>query len=238
MLPFHGRALALGLATALVPAPIAPAEQPRDDRTWTTEFSVDKDELVSTGRNPYLILEPGHYLVLEDGDERLAITVLAETKVVDGVETRIVEERETKAGQLVEISRNYFAISKRTNAIFYFGEDVDIYSRGRITSHEGAWLSGESGAKFGLLIPGLPLVGARYYQEIAPRVAMDRAEIVGVSETMQTPAGEFKNCLKTEETTPLEPDAKENKVYARGIGLIQDASLKLVKHGMMAADPR
>jgi hypothetical protein len=30
---------------------------------------------------------------------------------------------------------------------------------------------------------------------------------------------------------PLEPDEKEYKRYARGIGLIQDGSLKLVRYG-------
>jgi uncharacterized protein DUF3108 len=60
---------------------------------------------------------------------------------------------------------------------------------------------------------------------------MDRAEIVSVSETVQTPAGEFKNCLKVEETTPLEPETKGYKYYAPGVGLIQHGALKLVKYG-------
>jgi hypothetical protein len=60
---------------------------------------------------------------------------------------------------------------------------------------------------------------------------MDRAEIISTIEIVVTPAGRFKNCLKIEETTPLEPGAKEYKYYAAGIGLIQDGELKLVKHG-------
>ena len=187
---------------------------------WTKDFAVEKDELVSTGRNPYFILEAGYTLVLEHGDERLVVTVLNETKKVDGVECRVIVENETKGGKEVEKSRNYFAISKRNNSVFYFGEDVG-----------GAWLSGEKGAKFGLMMPGLPLLNATYYEEVAPGVAMDRAEIVSVSETVKTPAGEFKNCLKIEETTPLEPGTKEYKYYARGIGLVQDGALKLVKYG-------
>jgi hypothetical protein len=54
---------------------------------------------------------------------------------------------------------------------------------------------------------------------------------VSLGETVKTPAGEFKNCLKVEETTPLERGEKEFKFYARGIGLLQDGSLKLVKYG-------
>src|SRR5882724_7004319 len=62
---------------------------------WTTAFMVEPDELASTGRNPYFILEPGYSLVLEGGNARLTITVLNEVKKIDGVETRVVEERET-----------------------------------------------------------------------------------------------------------------------------------------------
>jgi hypothetical protein len=206
-------------------------EQKKDDSSWTTEFAVEKSELSTTGRNPYFILEPGYQLVFEAGKERLVITVLDETKLVDGVETRVVEERETKDGKLVEVSRNYFAISRRTNDVFYFGEDVDIYKNEKVASHSGAWLSGVKGAKFGLMMPGEVRLKARHYQEIAPKVAMDRAEIVSLSENVKTPAGEFRNCLKVEETTPLEPGVKEYKYYAAGVGLVQDGSLKLVRRG-------
>jgi hypothetical protein len=206
-------------------------EQKKDDGPWTTEFAVEKDELSGAGRNPYFILEPGYQLAFDGGKERLVITVLDETKIVDGVETRVVEERETKDGKLVEVSRNYFAISRRTNDVFYFGEDVDIYKADKVAGHSGAWRAGVKGARFGLMMPGQARLKARYYQEIAPGVAMDRAEIVSLSETIKTQAGEFKNCLKVEETTPLEPGVKEYKYYAAGVGLVQDGSLKLVKYG-------
>jgi hypothetical protein len=158
------------------------------------------------------------------------MTVLDETKVVDGVETRVLEEKESKAGNLVEVSRNYFAICKPTNDAFYFGEDVDIYKDGEILSHEGAWQAGQNGAKAGMIMPGRVEVGLRYYQEIAPGVAEDRAEIVSINDTLDTPAGNFQNVLKTEETNPLEPGEKEYKFYALGIGLIQEEALKLVNY--------
>lgn len=202
------------------------------DKEWTSDFSADQVELASTGRNPYFILEPGYTLVLEGGGTQLTITVLNETRKIGDVETRVVEEREAKDGRLVEVSRNFFAISGRTNGVFYFGEEVDIYKGGTLAGHEGAWLSGTNGAKYGLMMPGLPLLGARYQQEIAPGVAMDRAEIVSMSENVKTPAGEFKDVLKVAENTPLEfRIGREHKYYARGIGLIQDGDLKLVRHG-------
>jgi hypothetical protein len=196
---------------------------------WTSVFLVEKDELLSVGRNPYFILEPGYRLVLEGHGAQLIITVLNETKKVDGVETRVVEERETKGGKLVEVARNYFAISKRTNDVFYFGEDVDMYKDGKIANHDGSWLSGVNGSKFGLMMPGRVLLHSRYYQEVAPNIAMDRATIVSVTETVKTPAGEFKNCVKVEETSPLSRFTTEYKYYAPGIGMVSDGEMKLVK---------
>lgn len=204
--------------------------QSADDKSWVRDFKVDPNELSSTGRNPYFILEPGYFLALEKGGERLTITVLDETNQVDGVATRVVEERETKNGQLVEISRNYFAINRRTNDVYYFGEDVDIYKSGKVVSHEGGWLAGINGARFGLMMPGAPVPQQKFYQEVAPGVAMDRAEIVSLKETLSTPAGEFREVLKVVETTPLEKGI-EAKYYAGGVGLLQDGSLKLVRYG-------
>ncbi|HLL87475.1 MAG TPA: hypothetical protein VK387_09210 [Thermoleophilaceae bacterium] len=59
------------------------------------------------------------------------------------------------------------------------------------------------------------LVGAKYFQELAPGVAMDRAEHVSMQAVARTPAGTFRRCLKVRETTPLEPDVSLKK-YARG----------------------
>jgi hypothetical protein len=207
---------------------LAAAGQSGGER-WTARFDVNASDLGPTGRSDYFILEPGQSSTYEDGDERLVITVLDQTKQVDGVTARIVEERETKGGRLVEVSRNYFAISAKSRDVFYFGEQVDIYRDGKVVDHEGAWISGENGARFGLMMPGQPKLSDRYYQELAPKVAMDRAAIVSLHAVVKTPAGEFKDCLKIEETTPLEPRAREYKYYAPGVGLVQDGSLKLVK---------
>jgi len=202
---------------------------PARDQDWMSRFDVSSSELGPTGRNDFFILEPGHTSTYESGSERLVISVLADTRQVDGVTTRVVEERETKGGRLIEVSRNYFAISAKTRDVFYFGEEVDIYRDGKVVDHEGAWRSGENGARFGLMMPAEPKLSQRYYQEMAPKIAMDRAAIVGLRAVVKTPAGEFKDCVRVEETTPLEPGAREYKYYARGVGLVQDGSLKLVK---------
>jgi hypothetical protein len=204
---------------------------------YTTSFRTENCTFSSTGRNPFFILEPNYQLVLvgeEDGEEVvLTITVLNETREVNGTETRIVEERESVAGELVEISRNFFAICEETNSVFYFGEEVDDYENGRIVAHEGAWLAGENNNRAGIIMPGTVLLGARYYQEVAPDVALDRAEIIEMDGQVETPAGSFTNVVVVRETTPLEPNIEEFKYHVAGIGLIQDANLKLVEYGFI-----
>jgi len=156
------------------------------------------------------------------------VSILADTKTVDGVTVGVLEEREEKNGQLIEVSRNYFATDKTTGDVYYFGEDVDNYKNGKIINHESAWLAGEKGARFGLMIPGKPTKGDKFYQEIAPKVAMDRVEIVSVDETVKTPAGTFQHCVHLRETTPLESDVS-HKYYAPGIGMIKDDEFELVE---------
>lgn len=206
------------------------------ERTFTENLMQDSCSFFTTGRNTYFILEPGYQLILEGtegGDKtKLVITVLNETRKIGNVETRLVEENESVNGKTKEISRNFFAFCKETGSIYYLGEEVDVYKGGKIVSHEGAWTA-TGNNKAGVMMPGLVLLGARFYQELAPGIAMDRVEIISISQKMTTPAGEFDNVLKTEETTPIEPKAKEYKLYAPGVGLIKDGELLLVKYGFI-----
>lgn len=207
---------------------------------WQDAFNLENCDLSPSGANDYFILEPGYQLILEgqeDGEEiQLKITVLDETKTVNGTEAGIVEEIETEGGEVVEISRNWFVVCKPSNDIFYLGEEVDIYEDGKIVDHEGAWEAGINEAKHGLIMSGTPEIGMKYYQEIAPGVAEDRAEIVALDKTLDTPVGKFEKVLETEETNALKPDEKESKFYAPGIGLIQEESLMLVKHGNVTSN--
>jgi hypothetical protein len=215
--------------------------QAHDDAAFTRNFPLERCTFVDHGTNPYFILVPGHRLVLENEDEeestQLVITVLTDTKLIAGISTRVVEERETEDGELTEVSRNYFAICSENNSVFYFGEDVDFYEDGEIVNHDGSWLHGQRDARAGLIMPGLPLLGARYFQEVAPGVALDRAEIVDLQASLRTPLRRFTNVLVTEESTPLEPGVTELKFYAPGIGLIRDADLLLVQAGFAVEGP-
>lgn len=228
--------VSLVLIAGLGAAAVRP--QAKTPKGWADTFAVDRKDFRSTGSNAFFRLEPGYRLKLEGREGlrhvTLIVTVLEETRLVDGVETRIVEERESKGGRLAEVSRNFFAFNAADRGVYYFGEEVDIYKNDKVVGHEGAWESGRNGARFGLMIPGRPEAGARFYQEIAPGVAMDRAEVVALDAALKTPAGEFKDCLRIAETNPLEGGSREYKIYAPGVGLVKDGRLVLVEYGPKA----
>jgi hypothetical protein len=209
------------------------------DEKYTSSFNLENCTFSSTGKNPYFILEPGYQLVFEgQGDEgpvNVTSLVLNETKNFgDGIVARAVEEKtiDAETGDLLELTNDYFSICNETNTVVYLGEDVNDYENGKVVGHEGAWLHGSNNSRAGLIMPGIILLGSKYYQEISPEVAMDKAEIIGVNETVTVPAGSFSNVVHMLETSDLEPaSAAEENLHAPGIGQVIDGDTKLVKYG-------
>jgi hypothetical protein len=215
--------LASGYATTIPGAAVgqsAPA--------WRDRFDVNKADLLPTGKNAYITMQPGRVLRLAHGTDSLTVTILPDTQEVDGVTAGVLEERETKHGKLAEVSRNFLATDQKTGDVYYFGEDVDNYKDGKLVGHESAWRAGAGGARFGLMIPATPAVGQAFYQEFAPKVAMDRVEVVSTDATVKTQAGTFEHCVHLRETTPLERDVS-HKYYAPGIGIIKDDEFELAE---------
>ena len=229
------RTIARLVLGALLAAPLAAVAA----EDFTASFRIQDCEFLARGVNPHFILEPERQLVYDGEDEELFVTVLEETRRirlpiagrVRTIHTAVVEEREFEDGEIKEISRNFFAICEKTNDVYYFGEEVDIYEDGEVVSHDGAWLAGRDGAQPGILMPGTFLLGSRYYQEVAPEVALDRAEHVAEGLDVETAAGSFGACVEVDETSPLEPGHHSRKVYCPGVGLVIDNDLMLVEIG-------
>jgi hypothetical protein len=55
--------------------------------------------------------------------------------------------------------------------------------------------------------------------------------VLGLEKSLKTRAGAYEHCMEVQESNPLEPGNKETKIYAPGVGLIQDGGLLLVKAG-------
>jgi hypothetical protein len=208
------------------------------DSKFTDSFNLKNCTFSTTGSTPYFILEPGYQLVFKGVSDNVPVnvttTVLNKTKVVgDGIVARVVEEKtvNSQTGDLKEITNDYFAICKENNSVFYLGESVDDYENGKVVSHEGSWVHGADKARAGLIMPGIILMGSRYYQEIAPDVAMDKSEVIGTNETVTVPAGSFSNVINMKESSDLEPGATEVNLHAPGVGQVVDNDTKLVRYG-------
>lgn len=204
---------------------------------FTTTFDRDRCSFSTVGNNPFFPLVPGHSVRLESEDEEVIVTVLADTEVIDGVRTRVVEERESEDGELVEVSRNFLAACQETGDVWYFGEDVQDFEDGVPLPAGDAWRAGQDGARAGILMPGSPLIGARHFQELAPDVALDRGEVVRLGGTRTVPAGTFTGVLEVLDTDALDPGPGDLKVYAAGVGLIVDEDLELVEIVHAPCDP-
>ena len=175
---------------------------------------------------PLPVGQVAEYEGREDGaDLKLRISVLNDVETVAGVTTRVVEEREWEDGSIAEISRNYFA-QTAAGTVCYFGEEVDIYEKGKIVSHAGAWRADDANTKPGIFMPNDPQVGQAFQQEIAPGIAEDEAKILKRGETVSTPAGSYSDTIRIKDQNPLDGDSGE-KVYARNVGLVLDGAVKL-----------
>ena len=214
---------------------------------YTDKYPYQDLELVDQGETPYFILMPGYQLVLEGPESgntvTLVITVLDKTRKIlvpeiGWVSTRVIEEKEWKDGIPKETSRTFFAIDKKTNNVYDFGDETDIYNAEgtEVVGNEGGWMAGQPDdnglAKAGIFMPGTFLLGAKYYQQLAEGNSMERAHNVMMGLTIETPAGTFENCIKVRETNWSEPAGSETfKLHAPGVGLIGEDELALVAFG-------
>jgi len=153
----------------------------------------------------------------DEGLERNEIFITGDTKTVMGVETLVYWDRVWLDGQLIEDTRDWLAQDKEGN-VWYFGEEVDNYANGQLINHDGSWEAGVDGAKPGYWMKADPQVGESYREEYYKGKAEDMAEVISLDESVTVPYGEFSDCLKTKNWTPLEPDVVEYNYYCPQIG--------------------
>jgi hypothetical protein len=227
--------LAAGLTCAVAVACYVASEQrasfetDEDSPQWASISRVDLTNLATAGKNAYFNLEPGCRLRYADGSLARTFTVRRKTKMVDGVETRVIEEKEEKDGQPTKIVWKYYAIDKTTTALYCFGIHVQDYQNGKLVGHRG-WRSGVYGAVFTLVMPAAPKLGDTLVHGHGRRVY----EVIDTAAKIVTPAGTFTNCLRIRTKESGGQDARE-KAYAPGVGLVQDGQFSLVKISQVAA---
>ena len=190
--------------------------------------------------NPLFPLVVGRTLVYsgtKDGKKAIDLFHASRrTRVVDGVRTRVVEDRLFLGGILEERTSDYYAQDECGN-VWYFGEDTaELDSHGNVTSTEGSFHAGVDGAQPGVFMQASPELGRRFRQEWYAGHAEDTFKVIGLSEPVRVPFGSFPEALRTAETTALEPGVLDNKLYVRRIGEVVEKAIKGPREKLVLVD--
>jgi hypothetical protein len=167
------------------------------------------------------------YTGVKDGKKALDLVMASSrTKVVDGVRTRVVDDRLYLDGVLAERTSDYYA-QDRCGNVWYFGEDTaTLDPHGRVTSTEGSFHAGVAGAQPGVFMQAHPRLGRRFRQEWLPGHAEDTYEVIRLSSKVRVAYGSFRHALRSAETTALEPAVLDNKYYVEGVGEVVEIAVK------------
>jgi hypothetical protein len=179
--------------------------------------------------NQLFPLTPGTTLVYtgtKDGKKALDLfATTSRTKTIDGVRTRVVEDRLYLSNILEERTSDYYA-QDRCGNVWYFGEDTaELDRHGHVVSTEGSFHAGVDGAQPGVFMQAHPQVGRKFRQEWYQGHAEDIFKVIDLSAPVTVPYGSFRHALRTAETTAVEPGVLDNKYYVRGIGQVAELSV-------------
>jgi len=195
----------------------------RDFARQTFRHSIEVD-------NRWYPLRPGTELsfvgsTIEDGKttrHRQVFTVTDLTKVVDGVRTVVIWDRDYVKGEVVETELAYFAQDDDGN-VWHLGEYPEEYEHGKFV-RAPAWLGGLKGAKPGIMMLAKPRRGTpSYSQGYAPPPInwVDHGKVDRVRTRTCVPARCFDDVVVTREFETGKPEAFQLKYYAAGVGNIR-----------------
>ena len=139
-------------------------------------------------------------------------------------------------GVLEERTSDYYAQDECGN-VWYFGEDTAELDRsGRVVSTEGSFHAGVDGAQPGVVMQAVPEVGRDFRQEWYAGHAEDQYRVLDLAANVRVPFGAFRDALRTQETTALEPDVVDNKYYVRGVGEVKEVAVKGPKEELVLVE--
>jgi hypothetical protein len=181
--------------------------------------------------NQYLPLVPGTQYVLEGRANRgggplphtVIFTVTDLTKVINGVKTRVIWDRDINEDVLSEEELAFEAQDDDGN-VWNMGEYPEEFEDGEFTGAPNTWIAGLAGARAGLSMPARPQVGTpEYLQGFAPEIDfLDCAKVIQKGGAVTVPSGRYHHILVTDERSPLDPaSGHQRKFHAPGVGIVQ-----------------
>ena len=198
----------------------------------TSDFKRAQFDNSTSITNRWMPLKPGTQRIYEgsailEGEKtrstrRFVSTVTDVGKVIDGVRTLVVWERDYTAGQLGEAEIAFFAQDNAGN-VWLLGEYPEEYENAKFVDAP-AWITGQKGARAGIAMLANPRVGTPdYSQGYAPPPVdfKDRARTYKVGQRTCVPVGCYENVLVTEEFERGVPGAYQLKYYAPGVGNVR-----------------
>jgi hypothetical protein len=206
---------------------------------YVPDFSPDRFPDPLTIDNEYLPLMPGTVRTYrnEEAGETVVVTVTDESLEISGISCRVVSDVVTDDdGRLIEETDDFYAQDDEGN-VWYCGEIARNFEDGLLVDLEGSWRAGVDDAKAGIVMNAHPMVGDVYRQEFLLGDAEDIARVISITGSATVPGASCAgDCLVTEELTPIEPDALENKYYARGIGNIRTVDMVTGEEEVLVPD--
>jgi hypothetical protein len=209
------------------PAPeSSPAASSASDSTLPTgaePVNLNPADFTADITHQYWPMKPGTrwtYREVDENGEVQDVVVVATTKtkkLANGVTARVVRDTVRSQGEVVEDTFDWYAQDSAGN-VWYMGEDTAEFENGKIASREGSFEAGAGGALPGILLPANPQVGQKYRQEYLKGEAEDNGEVLGLNQLVEVPTGRYSGALLTRDTSKLEPDVVEYKLYAPDIG--------------------
>ncbi len=178
-------------------------------------------EEIAANPNPFFPLVVGNVWVYEGDGEVITVTVLDETREIEGIEAIVVQDVVEEDGEIIEDTFDWYGQDSDGN-VWYMGELSRNFEDGELTDIDGSWEAGVDGAKAGILFRSMPVVGETLRQEYRIGEAEDIGETVSITASESTSSGFDCEgaCLQNLEYTPIEPGEQENKYYKPGTGLI------------------
>ena len=200
-------------------------------------LSFDDDNFSHPTRidNPWLPLIPGMQFTLSGRSNssnrrrphQVVLTVTDLTKVIDGVRTVVLWDRDFQEGRLTESELAFDAEDDAGN-VWNLGEYPEQYAAGVFQGAPSTWIAGVAGARAGIQMLARPRVSAGgYLQGQSPRIDfLDCGRVFQTGQRACTPQRCYRNVLVTDETSPLSSDgAHQHKFYAPGVGNIKITAL-------------
>jgi hypothetical protein len=227
---------ALGLAVlAIAPLPNARAHHVPsgpDHQATEKDFAVEHFSVDSINvDNQFLPVPPGTTFTLTgtvgNSAHQVIFTVTELTKVVNGVRTQVLWDRDFNEGALLEEELAFWAQDDFGN-VWLFGEYPEEHAEDGTVSAPSTWLAGIQEAAAGILMRSNPKLNTPpYKQGEAPAVEfLDVAEVFAVDQQTCVPTGCYEGVLVIDEHDPNQQpqDGHQFKYHAPGVGIIQVAA--------------